>query len=416
MKIGFATDTNIVKKNRNDLCDEIKIFDTMDIFTEYIDSLNKSVKSEKKLIYFLPITVIDELCSQKILAFNESYKKLVDKYNTLDYGLKGNLPKNNIDKLVSNERNQIIDKVKVLDIKYSKKLFNEIVTDAIKKDPPFEKTEGGKKADAGFKDALIWKTILYSKEIDECDKFYFCSGDKIFIDNKDEFEKQFKKNHKDTIFKLIYVKPGNSMRQDCLQQIIFDNDLCQTDVIKLYDEDLLIQSIIGLRYLNDDSVYYYSNDEKMILDHILFEQFSKDDFFVKNVEKNENNYIVYIEFETSKYKNKNNEDLPDRNIYGSIKLTYERKSNNQFGLIDSSISRVRFNRFNHSLSNTLINLYTNGYKELVDNILEIAKNNTMPASSSLYDALKNATEQKNKMISAFTSALNNSINEELEKQ
>ena len=125
---------------------------------------------------------------------------------------------------------------------------------------------------------------------------------------------------------------------------------------------------------------------------------------------------AYLPKEQKQYKNKNNEDLPDRNIYGSIKLTYERKSNNQFGLIDSSISRVRFNRFNHSLSNTLINLYTNGYKELVDNILEIAKNNTMPASSSLYDALKNATEQKNKMISAFTSALNNSINEELEKQ
>lgn len=58
MKIGFATDTNILRKNN--LSDCQRILDVTDMYTDYIESLNK-IKSSHELIYYMPEIVVDEL-------------------------------------------------------------------------------------------------------------------------------------------------------------------------------------------------------------------------------------------------------------------------------------------------------------------------------------------------------------------
>ena len=52
MKIGFVTDTNIIRKD-DDKLSEGMILDTTDIFIEYIDALKK-IDTNHTLIYFMP--------------------------------------------------------------------------------------------------------------------------------------------------------------------------------------------------------------------------------------------------------------------------------------------------------------------------------------------------------------------------
>ena len=74
MKIGFATDTNLLKKQ--DLHDCKEILDATDIYTEYIKAL-KNIESRKELIYYMPEIVVEELLMQKENAFNiETFKVL----------------------------------------------------------------------------------------------------------------------------------------------------------------------------------------------------------------------------------------------------------------------------------------------------------------------------------------------------
>lgn len=43
----------------------------------------------------------------------------------------------------------------VLSVRPSEGLFRKMIDDAIKKNPPFDKSSEGRKTDAGLKDALI---------------------------------------------------------------------------------------------------------------------------------------------------------------------------------------------------------------------------------------------------------------------
>lgn len=410
VKIGFTTDTNMLHKSEQELFNGSETLNSMDIFTDYVSSLEKS-KSDKELIYYLPRTVIDELKYQKVLAFNKSYNDFETKYNNLNYGLIGKLPKKNIEEVIDKEIDGKKDKVKILNLEYSESLFSELVDEAIKKEPPFDKSLYGKKTDAGFKDSLIWKTILYSKEIDNCDKFYFCSGDNIFDDNKEKFCKEFKKFHKKTNFELICFDQDDTKRQNCLQKIISDNELYETDVIKLYDEKLILNDIVNLKYEFDSNACYYSNEKQIFPKIILFNKFDKDDFYIKNVDKHDDIYKVSIEFKTLKYNANNVETEPDDIVYGNIKLIYEKSSKNSFKLLNSHVSDVRFNEYNYSevLSKILINMYNNGYKEMIENISNYLKNSVDPVSPAIKEAMKNISEY-NSMINAFTNSLNKNYN------
>ncbi len=167
----------------------------------------KKINDKIEIVYLMPETVIKELECQKVKAYNKAYKDLKRTYDKLQYGLAtGKMPENNIDKAVKKEENVYLDKVKIIKLKYETKIFKELVNEAIIKLPPFDKANEGQKSDAGFKDALIWKTILYSEEVEDLDKLYFFSGDKIFESNSKELIEQFNKIHTNIQIIIKYIK------------------------------------------------------------------------------------------------------------------------------------------------------------------------------------------------------------------
>jgi len=345
MKIGFITDTNIIRKKDGELNKEEKFLDNIDFFVEYIESLEKTA-SDKKLIYFMPNFVIEELYHQKLFTFNIRYKALKDSFEEIKYGLNGEFPKCDIEKVLLEEKEKYInnDRIIMLDLAYNKSIFNELIEDALRKNPPFDKSNEGYKTDSGYKDALIWKTIIYSKKIDECDKVYFFSGDKVFIDNEEYLIEEFTKQHPNVELKIMYFEPDGKQRQNCLKSIIRDNKLIETEIIKLYDIDLVLNNIKEIKYDYKWDVYYSNQEQRNKLQDVLFKDFSNNDFNIEKVTEENGKYVVLIHYRTEKYIMSDERiiDIVNRKILrGEIKLFFK-KNNRKFELDSYEIINTKF--------------------------------------------------------------------------
>lgn len=356
MKIGFITDTNILKKNVGELNKEEKFLNNIDFFIEYVESLEKT-SSDKQLIYFMPSVVIEELYYQKLSAFNIRYEALKDTYDEIAYGLNGEFPKCDIEKVLLEEKEKYIsnERITMLDLQYNKSIFKEIIEDALRKNPPFDKSNEGYKTDSGYKDALIWKTIIYSKEINDCDKVYFFSGDKIFVDNEEYLIEEFNKQHQNVELKIMFYKPDIEQRQNCLKCIIQDNDLIETEIIKLYDIDLILKSIKEIKYNYSEDVYYNNQEQNNKLEEVLFNEFEKNDFNIENVIEENGKYQVLIQYRTEKYIISNDAIIDSINrkiLKGKIRLIFKKNRRN----FELESYEILYSRFAIGLEETLYSL------------------------------------------------------------
>lgn len=372
MNIGFVTDTNILKKREGELIKESKFFDNTNFFIDYIDSLEKTSCTDR-LMYFMPNIIMEELYYQKLRAFNEIYASIYKNYQDVSYGLKGELPICKIEEVLNMEKEEYKKKIKVLELPYNKTIFKELIDDAVKKNPPFDKTKEGKKSDAGYKDALIWKTILYSKEIDECEKLYFLSGDKVFEENKEYLSREFNNHHPNTTLKIVFFKPDGNQRQNSLQMIIKENHLLETEIIKLYSLDFILTYIKDIKYKYDEEVHYNENEKIRLVD-IIFGDFTKEDFEINSVKYNENEYEVFVYFSTNKYKMEINEEVNKKILNGKIKFVFL-KDKGEFKLLNHQLTNIEFQStliesFNN-ISRAITQIYS---KKIIESMQKILLN------------------------------------------
>ena len=413
MKIGIITDTNILTKkmgeDKSRLSTEKNFLDNIDFFTNYINDLN-SLKTKNEIVYLMPETIIDELVCQKVQAYNDSYKAFSEKYKNIGYGLKGNLPENNIIEVVNNEKKVYLGKVTVIKLKYQNKIFKELVKEAINKLPPFDKSEERRKSDAGFKDALIWKTILYSEEINNFDKIYFFSGDNIFEKNSEIFNEQFKKEHPDTDLILKFILPDNEKIQNCLKVIIDENELPQTDCIKLYNKTFILEYIRRLNYdyihtVKLNNVVY--NEQEVFLEEVKFEKFDEEDFIIEEVKKVEDKFMVNIIFKTRKYTISPKEVILPEKRYVEGKINFKiSKNKEEFIVEESKIVKIKFRKtfqeIMQDISNTWLNnstyLFFESLKDTVAPLKEAYNNflnNIVPFSNYNFDNNINGLNSNN---------------------
>ena len=401
MKIGFATDTNILKKNN--LIDCQKILDATDIYTEYIGALNK-VKSSHELIYYMPEIVVDELLMQKEFSFNQTYKFFEERYRENSYGLLGELPKNNIKEILAREKEEYKEKYKLIKLEYTAELMETLVKEALMKKAPFDKSIEGKKTDAGFKDALIWKTVVLSTDIDECEEFYFFTSDKVFDEGKEELINEFKVKHPKTSIYIIYIKPDGSHRQNALNHIIDKHRLYKTDVIELYDENVVKKYFDKISYIPNDVEYYCGNGIQAELIEVLFQNFDLDDFYIDKVEKEEEKFNIYCNFRTLKYNT--DIEINDRKyIIGNVKFTVKGKKE-KYAYINSEVSKVDFDLGVVDL----LRGFTIGLGNFAKEISKIVKENAFNVES--FNALKivqDAIEKQSKERETMIQAINNPL-------
>ena len=397
MKIGFVTDTNILGKEKGQWYDCKSVLDGTDIFIEYIESLSKT-DEKKELVYFMPEMVIEELFAQKKAVFEEKYSCLESKILELNYALIGDIPKNNIDEIIRKEKEEYMQKFNVISLQYTPEILKELINDAICKNAPFDKSFEGKKTDAGFKDAVIWKTILFSEDINNCEKLYFFSGDKVFFENKETLERKFAEKYPKTKLEIIFFEPDGNQRQKSLQKIISDNNLLETNVVKLYNKSLLLSIIQSLRYNYTEDVIYSNNDKLVKLDTIKFNEFSSDDFVIDDINDKNSIYEVILSFKTNKYL------LDDLNIetetmlLGKIKLNIILKNEKfeleNFELIDIEFNMNYFSKLIAALTKSITSIYTDEFKESMEKLKKSIEINIEPIKKSgVFEQIENLNKQ-----------------------
>lgn len=372
MKIGFVTDTNIIRKSDDELSKGM-ILDTTDIFIEYIEVLKKRDPNHT-LVYFMPELVLKELFAQKEAFFQKQLEDLSKIYEKIKYGLDGTLPKDNFENTIEEENKKYLPNFEIITLESSKELMDELVADAINKTPPFDKSIDGEKTDSGFKDAIIWKTILNSKEIDNYDLFYFFSSDKTFQEGKEFLLQQFSDYHPKTELKIIFIKPDGNQRQKALQTIITDNNLEETEIVKLYNRKYILSQIKSLnKYDLKENIYYPDTDNTVKLNSILLAEFIEDDFTIDDVNKIKNEYEILISLKTYKYTLSTDEIKEDILLLGNLKL-HCKIQNKEVMIKSYDIKDIRFKQKpEYSILNgalkALIKSYNKEYQNQISNLV-----------------------------------------------
>lgn len=143
----------------------------------------------------LPEFVVDEIKKQKIEQFYKDhceYQRVSDKFQKLGIQSAGSRQKFDIKKHLDDRADSYLKSHNLKVIKLSRADYDvtleRIIQRAIAKKLPFKKSKDH--SDIGFKDVLIWETILSNKSlILGYDNIFYCSGDNGFNECKEEFEK-----------------------------------------------------------------------------------------------------------------------------------------------------------------------------------------------------------------------------------
>ena len=150
----------------------------------------------------IPDAVYEELKTQKIKAHNNKKKSLLDSIEASTIpGFSHKMEEIDYETYIADKINEYRNKLAAGQVVIgnlplpTEKRFNNIINRAFAKKPPFLGQD--KESDKGFKDALIWESILEYKENIPQSKFIFYCRDKGF---EGALEGEFQKIFDDQIF------------------------------------------------------------------------------------------------------------------------------------------------------------------------------------------------------------------------
>lgn len=173
MKKAFVFDTNFIFKNSdlkevvNNLKNDFDVFITQVSIDERI-----SQKVREKKHKFDEILKIEEDCKEYI---DVTYKK---NYDSVASYIKEGMQKNYEDCFGTN----------IILFVTSKNLFEEVFERSLEKIPPFLEST----SDKGFKDTLIWLSIIKRFSEEDYDNIIFVTEDKGFLDKSEVLISEFK--------------------------------------------------------------------------------------------------------------------------------------------------------------------------------------------------------------------------------
>lgn len=176
MKLALVIDTNIIYAYKNDKCLEFQVCKD---FSQLIEL--KKTKEISFLKIFVSQITVEEIISQKNKVHADMIKKLYDykKYFSSDFNLNG-------DKIEPNIRESVESYFKcnsINIINYKNIELSKIIERSLENKSPFSEN-----SDKGFKDTIIWESILSNNEISICDQIYLFTKDNDFNPMKLESE------------------------------------------------------------------------------------------------------------------------------------------------------------------------------------------------------------------------------------
>lgn len=264
-RIAVIYDTN------NFIPSENKVFDLAKLNFEKYYKFKKTLKInglEDKVKLFFPEIVLLELLSKHKQRLNERIKKLEDLNEEFDHiqsiSING-FDKLNIDEFFDELEENYLNELNIIPIPQDKtKLFNDLLKMAINRYPPFIK-KNKNTSDKGFKDAVIFLSLLTFSEKNDFDKYILVSNDEGFLKGSYGLKKYFKKHSKNS-------KTLEIIKNDELSSFINEKFELFKDLRKYIHEEFLDE-------VHDEyTINHYikiDNDELKIRDYNLIEHSTK---------------------------------------------------------------------------------------------------------------------------------------------
>ena len=270
-------DTNALYKDYTRCCDftDFSFNGTLDNFMTRIEELD---------IYdivsiAIPQIVWSETKKQNIIAYHKKVKEFEDtlkKHKLPFHSYKIDTTKNYdtyLDENMNAYKNALKNKpINIVELNFpSDKCYFNLINRAFDKRPPFEGKENN--SDKGFKDALLWESILEYKKEHHDTNIILYTNDKMFNDElKEEYKKLFSNQE------IIFINSKNEdILNSKLDQIAKDKDNTYPIPPKYPEEHSELKE-----YLNSDNIL---NDLRSFSNEIIGDTkyLSLNKFIVKNI-------------------------------------------------------------------------------------------------------------------------------------
>lgn len=217
-----------------------------------------------KVTLVIPIVVWNEMKNQIINAHEEKLKQikqLLERFNFPEIKVEEIKIENysdyiepviqNYKKTLSSDINKVID----LSIATNNR-YDSIVQRAFSKRPPFEGKD--RKSDKGFKDTLLWESIIEFAENKQDCKIIYYSKDNIF---NEELEKEFISCYEEKV--ILYICKNEEEVKNKLEEWAKEIDIYSYSPIQNYNEFIEIKEWIEssefVKELNEISCDFIEN-------------------------------------------------------------------------------------------------------------------------------------------------------------
>lgn len=224
-------DTNILFKRSYD---EYSKFEFNELYNDIQGKIERHDVIDKFELY-VPEISVQELFQQQLQSYEDNLKSIIDLYPKFENIYEIDLQIDelfNYQSFLEIKKNQYLKKndIKLLEI-CKEERFSKIVERALNKQAPFEGKD--KKSDKGFKDALIWESILEFAE-KNTGEYIFFTADKGF---KGILENEFKNSTNQSL--KIYSKEDRQKLDYYIEEYSTEKNI-KTKLNKIESNLLLI--------------------------------------------------------------------------------------------------------------------------------------------------------------------------------
>lgn len=240
--VEIIFDTNLLRK-RN--IEDFSKFSFSREFESFIDFLGTNDIIDNYKVCFSKITLeelkkqIIDLYNNEVLNFKKSYDKLRNIHN-----IKFEQEDINFPEILNKNINDYMTAKEFIIFDMPEKIFNNIIDRAINKKKPFVGEKG--ESDKGFKDAILWESLLEHAKDKGVNNFYFITKNSNDFP-KDILEREFYQLTSKNI--KIFNNIEEVQRVILREQNISTHTILTTEILK-ENEQLLLEKVIQYCEIN----------------------------------------------------------------------------------------------------------------------------------------------------------------------
>lgn len=218
-KIGIILDSNTFYVTNYKNYDKLQ-------FLNNLETLVKDFKYNRlntKVEVLLSNIVIDELIEQQVESYFEKYRKengiskfmgtRMIKSEEVICEYRDKLKKD-INKYINNMSEQYNIEINTIEYPLDIEIL-DLIDMAVKKKPPFQKLPTGKNraSDKGFKDVILWKTLISYKDKHRDGDLILCSSDDIFRDES------LQREYEDKFNEMLHITSWNKGKPELIKLV-----------------------------------------------------------------------------------------------------------------------------------------------------------------------------------------------------